>query len=139
MMDDVSKAPGRISIEKGRVYEIYKALVSEKKGDSESRPFTTMKDIFMYAVCLGFIRGERRPLSTREQPIPLTVLSEQVDVPILKAIALATTENVSILLNPAEIVNIAEEYANVGIYDLYEAAIGNELDMPLWNMVEALR
>src|SRR3712207_4880825 len=82
-------------------------------GDS---PFTTMKDVFIVAAALGYRSGRGQPLGTSRQNIGLwQFFSAQEDVPLLQAIAVASTGDVAVLADQGEILKIAEEYANVGI------------------------
>jgi len=107
-------------------------------GDTTAAPFRTMKDLFLLAACRGYQLGERRPLEARESPIHWEVLSEQVDIPILKALAIAATGDITVLLRPDEIARIAEEYANTGIRDLHYVLI-DQPGQALWNLVDLIR
>jgi len=84
-----------------------------------------LKDIFLFAMAVGFKKGARIPLSDRKPSIRLAYLDEQ-DEWLLKLVAIKTNEHLDILSNPKEIVNIAEEYANGGINHL-QTNINNEL------------
>lgn len=136
MADTLSSGSGRVSIE-ADVHDLYKQL---SEGNDPLRvPFRTMKDIFMLAACIGFERGERRPLASgKRQIFHYTQFSDQVDIPILKAIALSTTNDIQVLADLDEIVFIAEEYANAGI-DYIRAEVTDQAGHPLWNLVEAIR
>ncbi len=137
MTDTGTRLALRASIEHVH-HDFYKQL-SESTDDPERCPFRTMKDIFMLAVCLGYRRGQRRPLSSgKKQIFHWTQFSEQVDEPILKAIAIAETGDIQVLGNQEEILQIAEEYANAGIQGL-KAQIQDEPGQPLWNLVELVR
>ena len=118
------------------VHEIYKQLTEGNY--VQSVPFRTMKDVFMWAVCLGAQRNKRKSLVGKKIPIfRWAQFDAQIDIPLLKAIAIANSEDVSILLKRNEILTLAEEYANGGIYDLRDSLLG-EGDLPLWNLVELL-
>jgi len=61
-------------------------------------------------------------------------LLQDMDIPALKAIALAETGEVEVLLREDQILRIAEEYANAGIHEVKREVI----DQPgeaLWNMI----
>lgn len=136
MADVLSSGGGRVSIE-ADVHDLYKQL--SEGNDPLQVPFRTMKDIFMLAACIGFERGERRPLvSGKRQIFHYTQFSDQMDIPILKAIALATTNDIQVLADLDEIVFIAEEYANVGI-DYIRDMVTDQAGHPLWNLVEGIR
>lgn len=136
-MSEVSnRGVGRISID-ASLHDLYKEL--SEGNDPEKAPFRTMKDIFMLAACLGYQRGEKKPVSgTKRQIFHWTQFSEQVDVPILKAIAIATTGDVQVLADQERIVQIAEDYANSGIQEL-RSQVADQLGQPLWALVSTVR
>ena len=123
---------------KDRVYtddsvkEIYEQLKSGS-GSVEDAPFETFKDIFMWAACYGYRNGRRIRTNKAGNEIRVSVFSEE-DKAILKAIAIAATEDVAVLANFGEVMAIAEEYANGGIYSL-KADLIEERGRPLWNLV----
>lgn len=93
----------------------------------------------MLAACLGYRRSQRKPLSGRKQQIfHWAQFADQVDIPILKAIAIATTHDILVLGNPEQIVQIAEEYANAGMQEL-AANVRDGLSQPLWATVDLVR
>jgi len=115
------------------VHEAYKQLT--EGNDAVSAPFRTMKDVFMWAVALGSQLGERRPLTGKRVTIfRWAQFTPQTDVPILKAVALADSGNIDVLLSQEEILNTAEQYANAGIHELRSTVL-NEYGQPLWNLV----
>ena len=118
------------------VHEIYKQLTEGT--DPVAAPFHTMKDVFMWAACLGYRRGERRPLTGKRVVIfRWAQFTPQTDIPLLKALAIADTGDVNVLLRRDEILSIAEEYANAGIREL-RAGVLEEYGQPLWNLVAML-
>lgn len=111
---------------------------SMKDIDPINFPFSTMKDVFIWSACLGFRSGRRKPITGKRKMIfRWAQLSPQTDIPLLKAIAIANSDNVQVLLNQNEIVTIAEEYANAGIYELRDSVLEGK-DLPLWNLIELL-
>ena len=115
-----------------KAHKIYKTLTEGK--NIHSVPFRTMKDVFMWAVCLGVQQGKRKPLTAKKTTIfRWSQLDSQIDIPLLKAIAIVESEDINILLNRTEILNIAEEYANGGIYELRDNLL-TESGQPLWNI-----
>jgi dnd system-associated protein 4 len=119
------------------VHEIYKQLT--EGGDPVSVPFRTMKDVFMWSAVLGHSKGERRPLTGKRITIfRWAQFIEQIDIPLLKALAIAEEGEVKVILSQNEILNIAEEYANAGIHEL-RAAMLDEPGQPLWNLVKIAR
>lgn len=118
------------------VHEIYKRLTDGN--DPIGVPFRTMKDVFMWAASLGQMKGERRLLVGKRVTIfRWAQLSPQIDIPLLKALAVVDTGDVEALLNQDEILTIAEEFANSGIREL-QAAIQDEYGQPLWNLISAI-
>jgi dnd system-associated protein 4 len=136
-MTEVRKSD-RVSIEKS-VHEIYKQLSEGSSRSYEEVPFIYMKDVFMWAVAFGVKNGKRRPLKgAKEQIFRWDQFSNDIDIPALKTIALADTEDVTILLHQDEILRIAEEYANEGIRELKYYVLDQDA-RPLWNLVNMIR
>lgn len=135
---DTSIGSDRINVEND-MHEIYKEIVERSGQSLENAPFLLMKDVFMWAAALGFHNGQRRPLTSgRQQPFRWSQLSQDSDIPALKAIALADTQDVGVLTRSDQILRVAEEYANAGIRILKQGYI----DQPgrlLWNLVDSIR
>lgn len=116
-----------------KAHEIYKLLT--EGNNVLTTPFRTMKDVFMWAVCLGVQKGKRKPLTGKKVTVfRWAQFDSQTDIPLLKALAIAESGDVSILLRRNDILTLAEEYANDGIYEL-QTNISEENDLPLWNLV----
>jgi dnd system-associated protein 4 len=117
------------------VMDIYRDLRIDGNSQPEQTPFATYKDIFMLAACLGFRSGRRHTLLAGggKHDIRTTIFSES-DMALLKAIAIAETGDVEVLSRPGEIVQIAEEYAHSGIFEV-KAYLLDERGRPLWNLV----
>lgn len=119
------------------VAEIYRELRADANSQPEQSPFTTNKDIFMVAACLGYRSGRRQVLPPgKKLDIRESVFLES-DLAILKAIAIADTGDVAVLSQPGEILRIAEEYAQAGILDVRSYLL-DEAGRPLWNLVSFL-
>jgi dnd system-associated protein 4 len=115
------------------VHDIYKRLTDGN--DPVGVPFRTMKDVFMWAASLGYQKGERRPLLGKRVTIfRWAQFSPQVDIPLLKAFAVADTGGVEALLNQGDILTVAEEFANSGIREL-QATMLDDYGQPLWNLI----
>jgi dnd system-associated protein 4 len=135
MTDEISNRDTVVVEE--NAHEIYKQLT--EGSNAQSVPFRTMKDVFMWAICLGAQQGKRRSLTGKKVTVfRWAQFDSQVDIPLLKAIAIAEVGDVDILLRRNDILAIAEEYANAGIYEL-RAAMMDELGLPLWNLVSKIR
>jgi len=132
------KGSDRVSIEEN-VHDIYKSLSEKSAQNPESAPFLLMKDVFMWAVVIGVKNGKRRPLTEVKREIfRWDQFSQDLDVPALRAIAIAETGDVELLLREDEILRIAEEFANEGIKQIKKEL----LDQPakaLWNLVDIVR
>jgi dnd system-associated protein 4 len=117
------------------VHDTYKQLT---EGNMLDAPFKSMKDVFMWAVCLGAQLGTKQPLTSKRTTIfRWAQFDPQVDVPLLKAIAITDSDDTSILLKRNDILTIAEEYANAGIHEL-RALMMEEVGRPLWNVVSKI-
>lgn len=120
------------------VIDVYRQLKKEANSEVEQAPFDTFKDLFMFAACLGFQNGRRtKPRKGNNGgEVPSKVFTED-DLAILKAIAIAETGDVEVLTRFGEILVIAEEYANAGIYDV-KSSLLDERGLPLWNLVHLI-
>lgn len=118
------------------VHEIYKLLTDG--GDPVNAPFKTMKDVFLWAACLGFQRGERKQILGKKLTIfRWAQFNQQIDVPIIKAIALSDSGKLEDLICQDKILDAIEEYANNGASELRkQLASGDTLN--LWDLVETL-
>lgn len=127
----------RVYIDEG-VIDVYRQLKKEANSEVEQAPFDTFKDLFMFAACLGFQNGRRtKPRKgSNGGEVPSKVFTQD-DLAILKAIAIAETGDVEVLSHFGEILVIAEEYANAGIYDV-KSSLLDERGRPLWNLVNVI-
>ncbi|MGD9950866.1 MAG: hypothetical protein AB7U29_20730 [Desulfobulbus sp.] len=117
------------------VHCIYRELTDGT--DPITVPFKTMKDVFLWAASLGYKRGERRPIAGKKLTIfRWAQFNSQNDLPVIKAMCLADSGDINVLLNHDEILNIIEEYANAGIHDL-RARINDNHGQPLWNLIKS--
>lgn len=106
------------------VHEIYRKLTDGN--DPINTPFRTMKDVFLLAACFGYKNNTRRKIENKKIIIfRWAQFGIQIDIPIIKAIALASKGDLSVLLNQEEILEIIEEYANGGIVMLQDLVSGN--------------
>jgi len=116
------------------VHKIYKDLTDGT--DPVTVPFKTMKDVFLWAATLGYKRGERRPITGKKITIfRWAQFNSQADIPVLKAICLADGDEINVLLGQDEMLNIVEEYANVGIHELRSTLLDGH-GQPLWNLID---
>lgn len=128
----------RVSIETA-VHQLFRELTERSNDSPEAAPFLLMKDVFMWAVVLGVKSGKRLSLSgAKMQIFRWDQLSQDLDVPLLRALAVAETGEIEVLLREDLVLRIAEEYANAGIREMKEDLL-NRSGQPLWNLVSAAR
>ena len=134
------KPRDRIRIDK--VHHLtYIALTKPRENENHQdlSPFESMKNVFMLASFIGYNEKKRIPLGKDKELIfAWARFSPQEDVPLLRALALAETEDVEVLTDQDRILRIAEEYANGGITAIQEQVE----DMPgdrITNLVDLLR
>lgn len=91
----------------------------------------------MLAAHIGFMRGRRTPLSGHREVFRWPVFNAQEDIPSLRAIAIAETEDTNILVDQDQLLTIVEEYANAGIEDV-KREVADQPGFPLENLVSLL-
>lgn len=134
------RARDRIRIDKIH-HPTYIALTkpTENENRQELSPFESMKNIFMLSIFIGYNEEKRIPLGKdKEMIFAWARFSPEEDVPLLRALALAETEDVEVLTDQNRILTIAEEYANGGIAEIQKQVE----DMPgdrITNLVDLLR
>ena len=118
------------------VHDIYKRLT--EGNDPVDVPFQTMKDVFMWAASLGYQQSERKPIRGKRTTIfRWAQFSSQTDIPLIKAMAIADSGDVDVLMRQEDVLTAVEEYANAGIMAL-ESRLSNANDQNLWNLVDLL-
>lgn len=139
-MNEATEARGgdRVSVETN-MHQLFRDLTERSTENPEAAPFLLMKDVFMWAVALGVRAGKRLPLSgAKTQIFRWDQLSQDLDVPVLKALAVAETGEIEGLLREDQVLRIAEEYANTGIREMKEVLV-DQPGQPLWNLVPLIR
>ena len=118
------------------VHGIYKQLT--EGNDPVDVPFQTMKDVFLWAASLGYQRGERKPIRGKRTTIFRGAqFSPRTDIPLIKAMAIADSGDIEVLMRQEDILTAVEEYANAGINSL-ESRLLNANGQNLWNLVELI-
>lgn len=103
--------------------------------NSETAPFKTMKDVFLMAVWLGAKKARPRPLEgKRISPFKGQILSHDEQM-YLRSIAIGKENSLDVIADPQKVVKIAEEYANVGIWDLDEI-LSTSSEGALWDLAD---
>lgn len=115
-------------------HDIYKQLT--EGSDPIAAPFKTMKDVFLWAACLGYKNGSRKKLAGKRVTIfRWAQFNQEIDIPTVKAIALAEKQEPGVLIDQDESLEILEEYANGAIQDLHLLAL-RQGGQPLYQLVE---
>jgi dnd system-associated protein 4 len=118
------------------VHEIYKQL--SEWNDPVNAPFKTMKDVFLWAACLGYKNGSRKRLEGKRVTIfRWAQFNQFTDIPIIKAIALSDFKDLHVLIDQEESLKILEEYANGAIHDL-QSIVQRQERQPLYSFVEII-
>lgn len=98
------------------VKDIYDLLKSRKSSFFHQREYT---QIFIASMALGYVNKNRLPLKHKSRSIPTKVFSKE-EKWMMISIAIEQQKDLSIIKEEQKILNLAEEYANGGIYFLYE-------------------
>jgi len=112
--------PYRLSIRKSDRSE-YERL-QEKDSPLRDR---ANKDLFMMAMITGFCENNKVKLDARDGFIFDHYLTPK-DLTVMKAIAIAESDSLSILLDKRQVYSIAEEYATGGILLLKNEIFGGD-------------
>lgn len=103
----------------------------------KSPPFEAMRDVFLAAACVGYKNKTRIKFTDQKDILIWDSLGGEGET-LLVALALVEEKDAKVLKDKKEIANIAEEYANGGIDDLYNklinqagGAITNTIDLIL--------
>jgi dnd system-associated protein 4 len=108
----------------------YKELTSDDLSPFQGMPY---KDVLVYAAAYGFRNGLREPLEKPQPNIPFTALKDR-DIWLLKAIAVAEEDSLSVLRNESDLYRVPEEYANGAIEELYREVLAGKPGDPLERM-----
>ena len=110
------KKPDRLCVEKDE-FKNFKLLREEKDSPLYKKE---NKDVFIMAMMMGLKNGVRLPLKNKEGLIREEYLNDD-EKSIIKAIAVNTEANLSVLLDLEKVYQIAEEYASGGIRYLVDS------------------
>lgn len=98
---------------------IFDQLVSRTSKDIDDRPFSTKKTLFIAAACIGAKHDAYKELEGKVDTVHCEVMEDE-DIAILISLAYQKTQDLDILSNPKKIFEIAECYANGGIFFLQD-------------------
>jgi dnd system-associated protein 4 len=114
--------------------DIFNKLSRTKQKD-DNWLFDTNKDLFLFALAVGWKHQLRIPLNKRDTEIPLSVFQKSTDnIDFIDLVALGETKDVHILdwENDEKVekkLTIAEEYANGGLEILRNKLFNNKTDL----------
>lgn len=126
----------RVRIGKNK-HPIYKELVSASGTNAEDYPFATMKDLFMVAACMGAKLNRYKEPGATLEIFAGNVFDAKTDMPVLAAVAYQRRQDLKTLLDPKQLVEIAEAYAHGGIGMLRDELVQGP-SRPLSNFVAML-
>ncbi len=95
-------------------------------------PFLDLKDVFLMAVSMGVKVGRRTPIRNRKELTRTSYFSNHSDMAFLRAIGIAETGKVEVVVDESKLFGIAEEYANTGFHELRRRLLSAGL--PLMNL-----
>lgn len=125
-----------------KALEIMRDLTSSafanRYSEVKSRPFFELKDAFLWAVAIGVQEAKKTPLQGKKDGVFFTKNLNDDQRAFLQAVAIADSENLSLISDEDSVNSIAEEYANTGAYRLREILLGEHGD-PLFNLVNVIR
>jgi dnd system-associated protein 4 len=104
-------------------HKLYEQLTDKNQTISPFRG-KTFAELFIYAMALGFHHKSRIPIKKKMSSIPFSALRDREW--LVKAIAVAETGSLDILLDKPTVALIAQEYANGGIVYLRDMVFGAE-------------
>jgi len=99
-----------------KAHKLFRELV-----DTKGSPFyrNDLKDIFIFSMALAFKLKKRKSLEKKRDIADVNVFTES-QLLLIKSIAVATNNKLEILLDEKKKFEIAEEYANAGVYIVHE-------------------
>ena len=110
------------------VQALYVKLSKEETSDIISKPFRTMRDVFLAAAVLGFLNDEYKAIESPKDIFAWgTLLNEENALSTLQAIALSKSKDPNILLDDDKVATIAEGYANAGIHSLAKKILATDI------------
>ena len=103
-------------VDRVRRPEQFSELMDELKKDNGV--FKTLKDVMIFAACLGYKRDKRVPFSKSAEPISLHIFNGKYDATVIDSIAISVSDNdpkiLADTMSDARIL-IFEEYACGGL------------------------
>jgi dnd system-associated protein 4 len=110
-----SEAPRDVRIEEDN-HSYYEELTAEKRSPFHEAEY---KDLFIFAMAYGYRHGNRVPLEGETRALVNVGSLTDRQQWIVKAVAIKEVENGQILTDNSQIYDIAYQYGNGGIEELY--------------------
>lgn len=126
----------RVYIDKDK-HDIYERLVKRGGENPDQYPFQTMKDVFLFAACMGLKYNHSEELKSSQDIFNTDVFDARVDIPVLSALAFSKEKDIAILSDEKKILEIVQEYANGGI-SYVRLEILNNPGKPLNSYIELI-
>ena len=106
---------------------------------AEDVPFIKMPDLFVAAACVGAKEGKYIGLSKKRDIFFADALDPKFQLPVLISLAYKKHGNTDVLLEPKEVMDICECWANGGISILYDIALYGEGLRPLYRIIDYIQ
>lgn len=119
-----------------KAHPIFIELTKGSAEKSEDVPFVKMPDLFIAAACIGAKENRFKELSKKKDIFYADALDGKIQIPILITLAYKYTNDLEQLGDAREILNIAEGWANGGIYSLHEQIVVGRGLRPLYRFID---
>ena len=101
-----------------KAHSIFSELTKGSGENVEGVPFVKMPDLFVAAACVGAKENKFKELTKKKDVFYADALDPKLQIPVLVTLAYKHTSDLEKLTNARYILNIAEGWANGGIYIL---------------------
>jgi dnd system-associated protein 4 len=112
-----------------KAHKLFRDLVNEPHSPFYNKD---MKDVFIFAMSLGFCMNKRKPLEKKKDIADIDVFKEH-EKTLIMCIASKIEGKIDILVDETKVFRIAEEFANGGI-DTLHALIFEKKGEPVKNL-----
>jgi len=125
----------RVNVDE-KAHPIFIELTRGAADRPEDVPFAKMPDLFVAAACIGAKENRFKELSKKKDVFYADALDGKIHIPILITLAHKYTNDLDQLSDARGILNIAEGWANGGIYILHEQTVAGKGLRPLYRFVD---
>jgi len=99
-----------------KAHELFKELVKNPHSPFYNKE---MKDVFIFAMALGLRMNKREKLKSKKEVAYFDVFKDNEKI-LIKSVATKAEKKLEILMDETKTIEVGEEFANGGIYTLYE-------------------